>query len=370
MTPWEVVELLACEDQEHILASLGADHPFWIGASYAIDPFVGIICRLPLRNPRQYGNGIQPAIFDKVVRYILDGSLTGDSLVMAIEQLSMHSQEAEWTRWYKPILKGELNLRLPLDLFNRYVPDEFRIPPPAINQPKPVTSENLPKRFVITPDYGERTFWLINSKIEPIEISAYDAQVKRYENLRAVANMVDFARRHEVDIVLIGFMQGDDFLAEDVLTRDQFTQESGAQPLHHRLTGLVKLGLPLVQMTDVLTPEQPESFYHELNLIFEQRYPGAIVRDLDAHYPFRIQSDLLIRPTVKSTLVAHEFLNGEIKAEYVTAKKQITTTVRLGLNEVISKDICDSQDRRFDVVSCGVKDGRVLYPVFKNWRNK
>lgn len=372
MTPWELAERLAHEDQEVILAELAPDDAFWVGASFAVDPFVGIIYRLPLRDPPRYGSGVSPQVFDKLARYILDGKLTGDPLAMAIEQFSVHCREAEWSRWYRRILKGELNLRLPLALFNRYAPDQFRVPPPVLNRPKPIASlADLPKRFVLTPDYGERTFWLINSKVDPIEICGYDAQIRRYENRAIAIKLADFARKHAVDIVLTGFVQGEEFLAEDILTREQFTQESGAHPLHRRAVGIVKLGLPIVQMTDLLVPDQMSLFYHELNLILEQRYEGAIVRDLDANYPFRIQPDRLIRPSIKATLTVKEILPEiGILAEYTRGKKQIVTMVHLGLTEPMLRDISESQGKRFDVVSCGVKDSQLLFPVFKHWRSE
>src|SRR4051812_37147727 len=101
-----------------------------------MDPFVGIIVRLPMRrDPTEFGQGLKPPVFDKIVKAILDNQITGDKLVHTIEALSKTCQEDEWLFWYKRILQGELDVPIDLATFNQYCPDQFQIPPPTLNIP-------------------------------------------------------------------------------------------------------------------------------------------------------------------------------------------------------------------------------------------
>ncbi len=299
--PWDIAASLRTGEQEKILGSLRKDDPdvcsFYLGASYAIDPFVGVIVRLPLRrNPDQYGDGLDPRTFEKLVKIILDGELTGDRLAMSIELLSKSCREDEWLLWYKPILQGEMDIPVSLDTFNMFCPTEYQIPLPALNKPTPIKSlTDLPKRFIIQPVYPfDYVFWLIDSMHPFIEIRGYDTQIRRVRDTRVIEILAEFARSTPVDIVLMGYMTKGSFIVSDILSRDQFTRESGAAAFEKRLAVLTKLGIPTVQVSPVLTPQMNNEFFKELCLIFEQGYKGAIIRDLDAPYPFRVQCDISI----------------------------------------------------------------------------
>ena len=373
MAPWEIAERLVTQDQESILSQLKKDDPFWV-ASYAIDPFVGIIYRLPLSNPARYGSGVNHVVFDKLVRYILDGKLTGDDLAMAVEQFSRTCTEAEWLLWYRPILHGEIDLQIPLDLFNEYCPDEFRLSLPSLSKPKAVGAlSDLPKKFVVQPAYPyEPTFWFINSQYLPIDVRGYDQKIRRFRNSVIEDMLFDFAKKSSVDMVLFGYAAPKQLLIEDLVTRDQFTRESSSYVLHQRLAVLAKLGLPMVQISEILTPEQPNELYRELNLVFEQRYEGAIIRDIDAHYAFRQQPDRLIKPSVKGVVEISQIIpEVGLSGKYIRGSKRIETIVRLGLTNSILRDISEPQTgKKLDVLSCGVRGGDVMFPVFKGWRNQ
>jgi hypothetical protein len=375
--PWEVADQIRHADQidkqKSILSILESTDPFWIGSSYALDPFVGIICHLPIFDPKQYGSGVPPSIFDKLVKGILDGTLKGDSLVMGVETFSKHCTEQEWSLWYRPILQGEMNLRVPLSIFNEFCPDGLKIPPPKLSNPRPIQSlKELPNRFFLQPYYDtDRVFWLIDSKNIPHEIRAYDSKICRFQNSKIGSMFRAFSQFKTVDIVVMGYPTNEIFLADDILSREQFTQEMGAFTLQQRLEGLSKLGLPSVQMSDICTPSQPELFLKELSLLFQQGYRGAIIRNLDAHYPFRNQSDFLIHPTVNAVAVVKEYIPGVgLSFEYTRGKKIYTGIVRIGLTKDCLGDISELSGKRFNLISCGAKGDELLFPVFKSWSIK
>jgi hypothetical protein len=374
MEPWKTLEILETADPSDVLSKLPPEDPFWVGASYAIDPFVGKILYLPLEyDPRRYGEGISPQTFDKLAKSIIDEQLTGDNLSKAITALSHYCSEDEWLLWYKPILLGELTIPLALEVFNNFCPDDQRIPPPPLSKPRGMHSiADLPQKFFLQPLYpAERVFWFLDSAHAATEVRCYDSQIKRYRKPELEAAFIEFAKKQPMDIVLFGYMVNNVFLADDLLTREQFSKESGAFPLHRRLMGVAKLQLPAVQMSPLLTPERLDQFYKELDLILQQGYEGAIIRNLDGHYPFREQFDVLIKPTIKATVTCTGVVpDVGIRAESTRGKKKINSFIRLGLTNAVWKDISVSSPigRRLDVLSCGQKDTELLLPVFKQWR--
>jgi hypothetical protein len=294
MHPWEIVQSL--EDKpEEVLSSLKPDDPFWTGASYAIDPFVGIIVRLPLRNPPVFGRGVPSPIFDKIAKQIISGNVRGDELVRVIEAFSRACTRDEWVSWYLPILRGELVLPISLTLYNKYAP--HRIQPPALNKPKPISLDACPARFFVQPQYDGLCFWFVNTKDEPTDIRGYDDSIRRVRNLFIEQNLARMGNNHNLDIVITGYMTDREFLVEDLLTRDQFTRETITPSLERRLLAATQLGLPLVQMSDEFSGKGrlPETFWQELRLIQQQGYKTVLIRDLDGKYPFREQADGVIQ---------------------------------------------------------------------------
>lgn len=292
MKPWEIAERLVA-DQDDLLLKIPDNDPFWIGASYAIDPFVGQIVKLPLRDPPIHGRGLPAEIFDKIVEQILNGNLHGDQLVMMIENLSKACTPEEWALWYKLILKGDLILPIGLSTWNKYAP--HRIQPPSFNKPKAFILSNysqLPQRFFIQPVYDGFCWWFVNTMEDVFEIRGYDAEVARIKDAVIEEKMVVLGRQHRLDVVIIGYREGHLFLVEDLLTRNQFTKEGMTPPLEKRLLAAASLGLPLVQMSDEFNNQEPsETFWRELALIHDQGYKSVMFRDLDGRYPFRDQSD-------------------------------------------------------------------------------
>jgi hypothetical protein len=378
LTPWEIVECLhATENPLEILGSLDQADPFWCGASYAIDPFVGIIVRLPLRrDPQQYGNGIHPETFERLVKPILDGQLTGDRLVMGIEALSKYCREDEWVLWYKRILQGEMSIPICLDDFNEFCPDQYKIRPVRLHKPKNISSlSDLPSRFFIQPLYPTpRVFWMIDSTHTPIEIRCYDEKLRRVHNVEVEESLIEMARKQPMNIVLFGHMGQRGFIADDILTHDQFAQERGAPLLYRRLMGLAQLGIQTAQMSPLITPQTIDRFYKEFDLVLQQGFVGVIIRDLEGYYPFReksqVQPDILVRPSIKSVVTCRDVIpDVGIKAETMRGKKTVKAIVRVGLTESIWKDISESSvGRRLEVLSCGQNDGEILLPVFQGWK--
>lgn len=375
MTPWEIVEHLANSDKpDEILSTLSEGDPFWIGASYAIDPFVGIIVRLPLRrDPNQYGAGVNPITFDKLAKSIIDGHLTGDKLILTVEALSRACREDEWVFWYKRILQGDMDIPVSLEIFNKFCPDNYRIPPPALSKPKGLLSiTDIPKRFCLQPIYPfERVFWLIDSRHQPMEIRCYNSSIRRVRDLDVEELIAAFGMSKPMDIVLMGYMTRGGFIADDILTREQFTAEAGGFPLHKRLAGLNHFGIPLAQVSPPINSSDTDGFYKELGLILEQGYKGAILRDLDANYPFHKQPDFTILPSVKGTVICTEVIEAVgLRTKSTRGDKTITSIVRLGLTASINKYILESNPigQRLDVLSCGQKDNELLFPVFQRWK--
>lgn len=374
MTPWEIVEYLrVAEDPSEILSKLDPADPFWVGASYALDPFIGKIYRLAIRrDPTTYGPGLPTKLFIEAVDAIIAGKVTGDNLAKAVEAISRTCQAEEWLFWYKPILQGDLDIPISFSDFNKHCPETYAIRPIKLHNPKLITSlTDLPERFFIQPEYDdERVFWMIDSRYEPIEIRCYDSRIRRVYNDEVQASLLDMARKHPYDIVLFGHMGKQGFLVDDILTREQFAQEGGAQLLHKRLMATAALGIQPVQMSGLMTSSDLDRFYKELDLIFQQGYKGAVLRNLDGHYPFRVQSDVLVSPATKTIMICKEVLPGiGIKAEVVRGKKTTKADIRLGLTETAWKDISElSIGRRLDVLSCGQKNGELVLPMFCQWR--
>ncbi len=374
MKPYEIANHLSSSNSpEDLLGSLKQDDHFWGSASLAIDPFVGVIVRLPLRrNPTEYGDGLDPKIFEKVVKLILDGELTGDRLAVSIELLSKSCQEDEWLFWYKPILKGEMDIPISLEIFNKFCPLEYQVPPPILNKPKAIVSmADLPRKFIIQPEYPFKyVFWFIDSMHQAIEIRCYDSDIRRVRDSRVAEILAEFARSKSLDIVLMGYMTEGSFIASDILSRDQFTRETGIASLENRLAVLDKFGIPIVQNSPVLT-SQGDEFFKELNLIFEQGYKGAMIRDIDGNYPFRVQCDLAVSPTIKGIITCTEIVPSVgIRGESKRGEKMINSFTRLGLKESTWRSISEERiGQRFDVLSCGQKDTELLLPIFQSWKD-
>jgi hypothetical protein len=102
--------------------------------------------------------------------------------------------------------------------------------------------------------------------------------------------LTEIGKTHPMDVVVFGYL-GESFVVDDLLMREQYTRESSPFPLERRLEAANRLGLPLVQRSDMLTATQMTEFKKELGLIFEQKYRSALLRDLDGLYPFRTQCD-------------------------------------------------------------------------------
>lgn len=376
MNPWEILfNIHSSQDQASMLKNLGQDDPFWL-ISYAIDPFIGTIVTLPLRNPHVYGNGVDSRIFNKLVKFILDGKLIGDQLVLALEQFSGCCSKNEWECWYRPILEGNLSVRISLEVFNSCCPDvELRIPPPPVGGYKPIKStDDIIFPCVIQPLYqGIKTFWFINTKIQNIEIRGYTNDVIRYNNTVIETTLLSSFKK-PLDIVLFGTIVNNTLIIEDMLTRDQFTQESGAPVLKQRLVwlnSLQDLGCEITQYSEEL---DKDSFYKEFNLILEQGYKGIVVRSSNSHYPFRIQSDISVSPN-KTTIISATGVkndNGSVSIEgiFTRGMKQYEVITRLGLTDSICSGILESSiiGRQFEVLSCGFHDNTLLFPIFQRWR--
>lgn len=296
MEPWEIAEhLTAATNPEVILKELKPNNPFWIGASYAIDPFVGRIYRPELFDPRRHERGISPNVFDQVARMIMSGELRGDRMGEAIEKLSQACTKEQWTLWYRKILEGELDLHIPLDLFNEYCPKPIQ--PPALSRPKPLSpargaspTGDVPKAFFLQPAYEGRCFWLVDSKnTKTPDVRGYDDKIVRLRDPNIEKSLREIGEKQPVDIVVFGYLD-EGFMVDDIVTREQFIRESSPFNLRQRLDAAEKLELPLVQRSEILTAFDG-TFFNELYLIFEQRYKGAVLRDANAMYPFRSQSD-------------------------------------------------------------------------------
>jgi hypothetical protein len=290
MKPWEIAEhLTAAIDPEVVLKELKQTDPFWIGASYAVDPFVGVIYKLPLTDPRHHEQGLHPDMFDRVVRAILSGEIRGDRLAQTIEMVSRACTNDEWVRWYRPILEGKLDLKLPLALFNKYAP--IPIAPPALNKPRTLTPAGTAdvKPFFLQPAYDGRCFWLLDSRTALIDVRGYDEKIVRVRDPNIEKSLLELGKAKPVDVVIFGYLGGN-FVVDDLVTRDQFSRESSVYPLRQRLEAAERLGLPLVQRSETMTVFD-DTFMKELGLIFEQKFKAALVRDLDAPYPFRTQPD-------------------------------------------------------------------------------
>lgn len=293
MEPWDIAEQLrAATNQGQILKDLTPDDPFWIGASYAVDPFVGIIYKLPLADPRRYERGLLPEMFDRVARLILAGELSGARLAAAVEALSRGCTQEQWKLWYRPILEGKMDLRLPLAVFNKHAP--VAILPPALSKPKPLTTaatHTPTSEYIIQPAYDNRCMWFVDSRTALIEVRGYDSDFRQIHDPNIDTTFRELGKKKPMDVVIFGYLnQG--LVVDDLMRREHFTSESCLFPLRQRLDIADKLGLPMAQQSDVLRPGMMSEFMQELGMVYEQKYAAALIRDLDGMYPFREQTDL------------------------------------------------------------------------------
>lgn len=292
MEPWQIAEQLgATTNQDKILQELKPDDPFWVGASYAVDPFVGIIYKLPLNDPRRHERGLAPDMFDRVARLILAGELTGVRLAAAVETLSKACTAEQWRLWYRPILEGKMDLKMPLATFNKHAP--VAITPPSLGKPKtltPAATHTPSAEYILQPDYDNRCYWFLDSRTALIEIRGYDAEHKRIHDRNIEASFLELGKKKPMDVVIFGYLNVG-LAVDDLMRREHFTSESCPYPLQQRLDIAAKLGLPMAQQSEVLRPEMMAEFMGELGMIYEQKYSSALIRDLGGMYPFRVQVD-------------------------------------------------------------------------------
>jgi hypothetical protein len=375
MKPWEILfQLKSTAHPEEILENLEYNDPFWL-ISYAIDPFILPLVKLPLGNPNKYGLGVDPVLFLKLAKFILNGSLFGNQLVLALERFSHSCTKTEWEEWYRPILEGNIDIKLPLELFNRFCPDEFGLHVLSTNKPRILKKmTDLPDTFIIQPIYeGIETVWFVNGKGKKTEIRGYTCDGVKYHNAAITEHIYRFYK-NSLSVVLFGTVEHDTLIIEDIVTRDQFEQEAGALVFRDRLKSLSSLNYSNCEIAQFSTEININVLYKEFNLILEQGYKGILVRNPNAHYPFRIQADISITPSIPSIVtITDGIIDNEspsLIGEFKKGKNVYTTIIKLGLTDTVCRGILVSSivGKRCNILSCGFDSNTLLFPRFLSWK--
>lgn len=392
MRPWEIQSALStAEDKESILRRVPKDDPFWIGASFIMDPFVGIPVRMTMVDPPAYGTGLPVAALDKLMAAILQKRLSAESLVVALEKVSRACTEREWTLWVKPILTGTAVLPLDPGLFNKYAPGDCHLPPFPISEPKPVASmRGLPDIVVLEPVVAsKRAIWFFEDDGRQTYARTYGVDGSPMER-HVLQGTVEGLSGTVVDV----YDENDLLIVRDLLTIDQLRSQSATATFGRRRKLLsdfahalnARFDLPFVSPEPAVefnTRNQFTAMTEEIDLLLQRGFSAIVLRDVNAQYGYRQRGDYLVQPKGSTTLTCTGVSEGtddkyrgrawSIHGTGKRGKKEVRGEVCLGLNweerGIIWPSRSNYQGRTFEVTSCGADEtGELVFPVFKRWK--
>lgn len=387
MNPVEVLNKLnslkTIKARQNLLRKLPEDHEFWYGASLAIRiteacfPYTS----QALKDPEYHGRGVPPGVFQRIVE-MHNANNTG--FWTALAAFSKRCTEEQWQQWYKPILTGNLIIPLNINQFKEVVRNKNI----NVGQLKDLSFFPVEWRrdAIITPDAIEpymdipRALWFLGE--DHVVAWTPDGQRVWHPLMEKARGIYD---RIRTNLIFDIYMESEEILIiRDVFSPNYLFHGNG-QPGNVRtrievcedMAGMMNdigmLGVEAIERYDL---SNFSDWRENAQVFIEQGYKGFVFTERG--YPRAI----LTKPTKKNVLTCVDITSGkdryENKVEYIHARgvsggKKFTTRVYYGLNweqrDTYFRDKDRLIGRRFEVLSCGLStDGRIILPVFQQWR--
>lgn len=368
MYPWKILERINnTENKAEILSSIKEDDPFWL-LSFALNPFIDKIVKLPMRDPLSYGISMDHHIFVKLVNSIINEELTGDNLVLTIEKFSQYCSMEEWQLWYRKILDNTIECNISIELFNQYAPLEFKVRILTFNYPTLIKSENdIPKNIIISPYYeGKKILYFINTKDHPEFIRGYTIDGIKYINIE-LENYINQILKKRVNIVIIGTLFNNEYILEDCIDYQQYYQELSTDIFSSRVEWLKILFTMGFEIAEFIPISNIQDLGIEYYTMIRQGYNGMVIHDAKATYPFHIKPDKFLKSIKSYILTFVDFILENDKIVGIKGNyKNNEIYVRLGLSNNVISHISDMvPGDKFAVDTCGFIRGKMLFPIFK-----
>lgn len=364
-----------------MLKSIPASSEFWIGAYHGLRHLVPYPVSYALRDPYQYGPGVQEGVLGKILNGMVTESLDEVASVQAISAFSSYCSEKEWTSWYRPILEKRLRIPMTITEFNKACPKEYRI----TDNPRLATLDSvaqvggMPAQFILEPyNDAQRLLVLLRGK-ETYVFLADGTPVHRL-----LPGVFDRFRNNEGVAVEVYEDEGK-YFARDILLWDQFFDEVACPPVDRRL----KILEDMLAGQDVM--EVIEHWYHDegtvpredIALIYDAGYPGVVIRPINHGY-WQEHASIVVHPKRKSVLTCTKIIEGSPEGKYAGRaesiwgkgrmnKKSFESPVFHGLTFTDRERILKARDefigKKFDVLSCGLdSSGSLIFPIIKQWK--
>lgn len=391
MSPLEILDKLhrlkTPASRKKFLRTIPKDNEFWFGATQAMS--IDDLCHpmiLPnYTEPVTFGAGAPGGVFEKFLIGYKQGTIDVTKASYIIRKFASRCTQEEWEQWYKPILHGD-----------RFIPI-------SVEELKYLVEAPLYLRVarkVQWEDLGFRSIEITNPSFKPATVEPFvDAtRVSIYLGQRVVAFTPDGLRvdhphlktlegvreRTQFDLVVDAYLESEEIIIlRDVIAGADIFEGRTGSPFLQRfdiLEGLAEtmndLGAMGVDVIERYTSK--EGIRQNTQLLLEQGYAGVVFVDVMD----RFLNPVKAHPTKKSVFTCLDITEGtdeyQGKVEFILArgtinKQRVETKVFYGLNWEQRDTYFKSKDqligRRFDVLSCGLaEDGRVIMPVFKQWR--
>ena len=336
------------------------------------------------------GDGLPEGVLGKLLKAYLGHKVFDHQMTEALLRFAQTCTQKEWSSWYRPILNRELFVPVSIEMFNEFAPDEYKLPLIRFSEPTPFGQGHIKGSLYVEPYYEDvtRTVWFAGTG----RIVGFDQHGQMLDD----PEMIEFlepVRKLDGEVIFEVYRGEKQIGFRDILDAGQFRAGGATPPYRERrriLEDVFRHTLDnqnpkfhLVEALHCKSEEEHNRVAREnISLIFQQGYPGVILRDSNAN--FFSHSDILIHPSRKSTLtctgsatesdgryvsrVAYLHGKGKVKNENIEAR------VFHGLTLGHRIRVFESQQRyegeRFIVKSCG-PDGKggLLFPVFQGWKN-
>lgn len=386
MKPYEIFKKLKSQKSEKailkVLSSVPDENEFWLCAHYALLPFSSWRVKLSFSNPQTYRAGVPDGIFTKIIEGMENELLSPEDTAYAFSKFSQACSKDEWTEWYLPTLERTLILPFSAETFNKVCPERFVVEREW--QPIPIrpvgATKQLPREFYIEPlQPVESNYWFCDGdNIRSFRADGREFRHTISDELKGVTSDLSMG------LVLVGYIEDGILVLTDVFPTDEILHCDNnslkfkvRREILENIVGKLQQGECNIDVIESYPVERKDiqAVMNETNLILQQGFDGVLFRDSNqgCGYP-----DILVHPNVKSVVTCTgmgdkaEFISGR----GVLQKKKIQVNVFLGLTsterEQYLKDMDSLIGDRFEILSCGLRQDsdEILFPVFKQWRQK
>ena len=389
--PYEILRELEGKpekEQRKILTAVAPDHEFWFGCYHGLRQFHSFVTSLVVLDPEQFGQGVPPGVFAKII-YGMESGKLGDAVVDALTAFSHACLKDEWELWYKPILEKKLIPPFTTSLFNELCPEELQVTTFAAPELTPVRHDStIPKLFYLEPHFPDKKRVYLFLKNRTMHMYLPDGTPVPAKGISKYLKY--FAKRD--GIVFEGYyVEGEDFIVRDVFLWDQmFGEPTGTaeernevmQKMYQFMQEKEYPGMDVIERYEC-SLDEPKDTRESLALLFQQGYTSVVIRGKGLEF-LDENSNVLVEPTKKSVLTCIDITEGEADTQYAGRAEYICGSGAIGRKKFESsvfhgltfdeRGTCFKQrdklkGRKFEVLSCGLApDGKLLFPIFQHWR--